>query len=100
MARSITRCLLRWQVDHISAVRLGMAYLLFSPLIPAATITTLANSAIEWSGVQFHVEDGRVSAMYRKNAKGEWYTVPSARSIETTMKELAEFQLAQDGLLQ
>mmetsp|Transcript_48999 Transcript_48999/g.127904 ORF Transcript_48999/g.127904 Transcript_48999/m.127904 type:complete len:518 (-) Transcript_48999:512-2065(-) len=87
-------------VRHISPVRLGVAYLLYSPLIPAATLATLFNSAIVWSGVRFHVARGKVSAMYRKDSLGAWYTVPPTESMETAFKELAAFQLSQDGVLQ
>ena len=79
-------------VSHIGPLRLGVAYLLYAALIPAATISTMWNSAIVWSGVRFHITRGRVSAMHRKDAKGNWFTVPAAESIENSLKELAHFQ--------
>ena len=68
------------------------------------TITTLFSSHIVWAGVDFHITNGRVSAMFRKDGKGdkpvgEWYTVPAEKSLEKAMKELAQFRLENDGLL-
>ena len=55
-------------------------------------------------GVDFIINNGRVSAMRRKDGKGgkpvgEWYTVPREVSLEKTLKELAQFRMAQEGLL-
>jgi len=87
-------------VDHISPLRLACAYVLFSPLIPLATIVTWLRPYIIWAGVRFHIAGGRVSAMYRQDASGEWYTKPYATSMEATFKDLAQYQLSTDGVLQ
>lgn len=69
------------------------------------TVVTLFCSHIVWAGVDFHITNGRVSAMYRKDGKdgktpvGEWYTVPAEQSLEKSMRELAEFRLQNDGLI-
>jgi len=87
-------------VSHIGPLRIAAAYFMFAPLIPAATLATLWKSSIVWSGVRFHVSGGRVSAMYRRDAKGEWYSVPATESMETSFRELGKFQLSQDGVLE
>ena len=79
-------------VDHISPRRLAAAYVLYSALVPSATIATLFRSAIVWSGVRFHVLQGRVARMYRRDAVGQWYTVPAAQSIEESLKATAEYR--------
>ena len=75
------------------------------PLLEHQTVVTLFCSHIVWAGVDFHITNGRVSAMYRKDGKdgktpvGEWYTVPAEQSLEKSMRELAEFRLQNDGLI-
>ena len=91
-------------VTHISMPRLCVAYMLYAPIVPAATIVTLFSKSIVWAGVDFHITRGRVSAMWRKDGKGgkpvgEWYTVPREQSLEKTIKELAQFRIENDGLL-
>ena len=92
------------EVDHIPALRIAFAYLIFSALIPAATAATLTSSAIVWAGVNFHITNGRVSKMERKDGKGgkpvgEWYSIPREVSLERTLKELAEFRMQQEGIV-
>jgi len=91
-------------VSHIPILRICVAYMAYAPLIPAATVYTFCSSAIVWSGVNFHVTDGRVSKMERKDGKGgvpvgEWYSVPRETSLETTLKKVAQFRMAQEGVL-
>ena len=54
---------------------------------------------------QFHVTNGRVSKMERKDGKGgvpvgEWYSVPREASLEATLKELGASRMQREGLLQ
>ena len=90
-------------VEHISSLRIAFAYLVFASLIPAAAVATLSSNAIVWAGVNFHITNGRVSKMERKDGKGgkpvgEWYSVPREQSLEKMMRELAEYRASADGL--
>ena len=86
-------------VSHVSALRLSVAYLLYSPLIPLATLVTLLRPWIIWSGVRFHVTDGRVSSMHRQDSSGEWYTIDRTRSLETAFRTLTQYKIGTDGIL-
>ena len=91
-------------VSHISVLRLCLAYMCYAPLIPAATLVTFASPAIVWSGVNFHVTNGRVSKMERKDGKGpkpvgEWYSVPREVSLETALREMAQYRMQQEGIV-
>ena len=82
---------------HIPVLRISAAYMLFAPLIPAAHLATLVTDAIVWAGVTFHIKDGRVSKMERKDGKGgwpvgEWYSVSREESLERSIQQLATFR--------
>ncbi len=87
------------RVSHVSRWRIALAYMLYAPLVPAATLTTLLSSSIVWSGVRFDVVRGRVDSMHRRDASGEWYTVPRETSLERTLRAQAEAQIASSELL-
>lgn len=91
-------------MSHISMFKLSFYYLGYCPLIPAATIATLLDSAIVWAGVNFVIQNGRVTKMERKDGKGdkppgEWYSVSREASLEKTIKELAGFRMQQEGIV-
>lgn len=81
-------------LSHIGFWKFTLAYLCYAPLIPAAAAATLASSSIVWSGVRFDIRGGRVMAMNRKDAAGQWYTVPREVSLETTFRAMAAETMA------
>ena len=90
-------------VSHISMWRLSLSYMLYCPIVPAATIVTLLQKSIVWANVDFVIDGGRVSAMRRRDGKGgkpvgEWYSVPREVSLEKMMRELGEYRAQADGL--
>lgn len=90
-------------VSHIPVLRICAAYMLYAPLIPAAHVVTLLQTSIVWANVNFHVVNGRVSKMERRDGKGgkpvgEWYSVSREESLERTLRQVAEYRLQQEGL--
>ena len=70
------------------------------PPAAAQTIAMLLQKSVVWAGVRFTVANGRVASMHRQRpGSGEWYTVPREVSLEKALKELAQFQLEQEGVL-
>ena len=88
---------------HVPILKISLAYFLYASLIPAATLATLTATSIVWSGVNFHVKDGRVSKMERMDGKGdkpkgEWYSVSRERSLEVCLRQVGEMRLRQQGI--
>ncbi|KAL3927278.1 MAG: hypothetical protein SGPRY_002898 [Prymnesium sp.] len=68
-------------LSHVKLINVIIAYMIYAPIVPAATLTTLASSSILWSGVRFTCRNGRISSMHRMDDAGRSYCVPREKKL-------------------